>query len=211
MKFNNFIQENTDISVEAARQMIFDDCNPFRQLAGAHNLYRGKKGPLLIKHGTKDYMIQTIKTIYPRNDRKPTDTPVEYHELLDDKFESKFGWRARSEGVFATSDYGQATAYGHVYLFFPIGSFKFIWSPKIRDLYMEIDEIADDVRSVGEDEDVIRKAVIIGIDHMAKTYTDSSLKMAVKSGHEIMFKCNSYYLVNEYWILNGEKYEKVFG
>lgn len=79
-----------------------------------------------------------------RSDRKPRDMPKDLHNLLDKTFLEMFGWKARSEGVFVTSG---ATWEGEKdSLFFPIGKFKYIWSPRINDLYMEERTIKMDMK-----------------------------------------------------------------
>lgn len=81
-----------------------------------------------------------IKKVTPRSDRQPKDTPPELHKLLDWEFKRRFGWYARSEGVFVTGYYQDAKAYGTaIYMVFPIGRYDYIWSPKVKDLYEEFE------------------------------------------------------------------------
>jgi hypothetical protein len=192
MRLLNYINENS-ISVEEAVEMIKDDCAPYFKLAQASKpLYRGT-----------EKLIADIATIFPRKDRKPKDIPREFHDYLDKELQKKFGWKPRSEGVFATSDILQAEAYGKSYLFFPIGDFKFIWSPDIRDLYIEMANILEDGRTrPGEDpwtnvdKEYLRKDLLMFI----STYINKNLKEAINSWHEMIFKCASYYLVNTQWL-----------
>lgn len=78
----------------------------------------------------------------PHVDRKPKDTPVELSEKIDDMMEKKFGWRPRSQGVFATFDAGVAHEYGDPYIFIPCGTYKYIWSPEIEDMFSLVSKLA---------------------------------------------------------------------
>jgi len=75
----------------------------------------------------------------PRRDRLPKDTPIEIQEKLDIEFKKKFGWKARSEGVFVTPRYNTASTYGTGYpvVVFPVNGFKYLWSPVYKDLYAD--------------------------------------------------------------------------
>jgi len=180
---------------------IHDKCNKFLKLSLGLPLYRGKKG----------YSIEKYKIITSRTDRTPVDMPIEYHELLDEQFESEFGWKARSEGVFATHDFRQANAYGMVYFFFPIGDFKYIWSPKIRDLYIHLDQIADGEMERAKSTINIERVMKSSIEDIVDTYIDNKFMSAIKSEHEITFKCNSYYMVHMAWLLQYNSYYDIFG
>ena len=48
-------------------------------------------------------------------------------------FYRKFKWKPRSTGVFCTGDKEQAKGYGGLATVWPIGNFKYIWNPEIRD------------------------------------------------------------------------------
>jgi len=89
-------------------------------------LYRGmKSGEYLSKH--------TV-----RNDRRPLHTPKEIHDLVDINMKKKFGWKPRSEGLFVTPSKDEALGYGPAYYIFPIGNYKYIWSPYIEDFYVDL-------------------------------------------------------------------------
>ena len=108
---------------------IVKDCKPFiKQLKGAHNLLlRGsnKQNPGIMK-------------LKPRKDRHPMSTPYAIHDMLDGFFKDRFGWNARSEGVFCTGNLSTALFYAGVNgvnSVWPIGNFKYLWSPDISDLF----------------------------------------------------------------------------
>jgi len=105
------------------------DCDPFlKEMKGSkYFFYRGT---------TK--LIDVIRKYKPRKNRRPTDSSLLFHNIMDNAFKEKFGWKSRSEGVFATSDeneeYGDTST-----IFFPIGKYKYIWSSSIKDLYEDVE------------------------------------------------------------------------
>ena len=68
-----------------------------------------------------------------RADRRPKDTDPYVHKMFDSTLEELFGWKARSQGLFVTSDYTQAKDFGRPMLVFPTGKFDYVWSPKEED------------------------------------------------------------------------------
>jgi hypothetical protein len=85
--------------------------------------------------------ISTTKTLFKksvRKNRQPRNTPPEMHEFLDDMFLKKFGWKARSEGVFASINEQMGSIYGYPFVIFPVGNYKLLWSPLIRDLLINL-------------------------------------------------------------------------
>jgi hypothetical protein len=78
--------------------------------------------------------------VKPRKDRTPGDTPEELHNYLDLQFKKKFGWKARSEGVFCSRSRSTTYNYGSPYFVFPIGDYKYLYSNKITDLFVHFDD-----------------------------------------------------------------------
>ncbi|MFW6129888.1 MAG: hypothetical protein ACOC56_01815, partial [Atribacterota bacterium] len=138
-------------------------------------LYRGYK------------KVGKVFKIKPRTNRIPRNTSLLVHDILDEKFKKKFGWKARSEGVFVVGNASEAGTYsmGEVFLFFPAGNYKYIWSPTINDLYL----YSDFIITMPEK-----------FDKILESYTDKDLKKYMNNQtfycKEIMFKCNEYYLVH---------------
>jgi hypothetical protein len=196
--------------------------------------------------------------------------PPGLHNKFDEEFANKFGWHARSEGVFTTTSRRTAATYGRAYIFFPTGHYEYIWSDEVDDLYTTVDgenllnydvedyydgmhddqwreeygegsgsngyweydgDVVCDYRCSREEagEEVMdnigvdnydggllewipaltfdewlyqkneddRERIEDEIDKIVKSYTDKDLKGAIKSTHEIMFNCKSFYLVHE--------------
>lgn len=158
-------------------------------------------GKLLYRGVRKD--IDSIEKITPRTNRIPRNTGFNTHKLLDELFLKKFGWKARSEGVFVSGNKDEAYGYGEVYLFFPIGDYKYIWSPVVEDLYLNLDDL---MRTANYSDILIQdkeKADAFSqlLDkELIPTYKNDDLKRATLVGNEIMFKCNYYYLVNNKYV-----------
>jgi len=129
---------------------IYRDCRPFiKELTkGKHNgdlLYSGRR-----KGG--DIIKSTV-----RNNRTPMDTPLKYHRMLDKLFKKEVGFNARSNAIFCTGSVSQALDYSSkVYIIFPIGQYKYAWSPEIKDLYDQLFEDFDGdwILKLGEGEDM---------------------------------------------------------
>ncbi|MFW6046289.1 MAG: hypothetical protein ACOCP4_00600 [Candidatus Woesearchaeota archaeon] len=68
-----------------------------------------------------DYFIGTV-----RKNRKPKDTPTEYHEYADKIFYEEFGIKARSQTLFCNGTPIGVKSYGNPYLIFPIGKYKLV-------------------------------------------------------------------------------------
>ncbi len=164
-----------------------------------------------------------------RKNRKPLDTPIKLHNILDKMFQKKFGWKARSEGVFAAGKWyfsgSKDTYYGDTYLFFPIGNFKYVWSPKIDDLYEDLhwsiteffrdkesrkeimakkwndeplDKYEDFEDFIKLKEKEIEEDMIGKLQKIVNTYKSNNLHNVLGEGNkEMAFKCDSYYLVNK--------------
>jgi len=160
-----------------------------------------------------DNTIDFIDEFPVRKDRRPFSTDYREHEMIDKMFEKEFGWKVRSNSVFATSNEFDADTYGRPYLFFPVGKFKYVWSPKVRDLWGTLgatkreivtkEKIGDTSKRPHLARDTWFKNVWIeggGLEKefpkILQYYTDRQLTAAIKKGVEIAFTCKTYYLVN---------------
>ena len=182
MRLENYLTEKVinDKTVEIIQKIRYD-CRPFLKKLGNEHvrlLYRGSHHRLPSYHN--------IKKFIPRKHRMPSDMNKRDHDMFNKSFYKKFGWKPRSEGVFCTGNEATASGYGDAYIFFPIGDFEFLWSPKIRDLYDHV-HTRKPIGSILL-KDFFKEAV--------GKYINSGLVTAITSGHEIMVRCNSYYLTN---------------
>ena len=169
----------------AIRDRIKSECKPWLSaIRKCHNrlLFRGVRG----KDGFKD--LSFAKAV--RKTRKPLDTLRAVSDILDDNFEKAFGWRPRSQSMFAVKDYSVAQAYGTPYMVFPVGKFRFLWSFEIPDLYGGVQQHPE---LIGEDEEAEA-----AVEAMKKWYTEDpkDLCKALHSGGEIMIGASHYRAVS---------------
>lgn len=194
--FKQFLYEKQRSLVEELSK-----CQPFLNATGS-SLYRGVELSTEAMYYTDEIDGVPIKWYISKSNknRLPTDTPHYIHNAADRYFQNAFGWKARSAGVFATGAIGNAHQYGAAHLMFPIGNFKFIWSPNVEDLYHHYRGIVvaferlerQEGISFGED-DILR--TFEDKLHEAK-YQDDNLPAAIKSRNEIMIDCDEYILVS---------------
>lgn len=123
-------------------RLIYKNCQPYLKQA-----LKDKRYPLFIFSG-RNYKGDWFKGKV-RTDRRPTDTNLELHNDLNKEFVKKFGYPVRSASIFCSGDQGVAESYGDSYFIFPIGNFKFVWSPDISDLFLHIrDEYGANSRNI---------------------------------------------------------------
>lgn len=188
------------------------DCKAFLVEAEKNFFYRGSNTVVL------EYMGK----FKSRTDRMPKDTPLWMHEILDKFFMKRFKWKVRSEGIFVNASKILAQVYGTPYLFFPMGKYKYAWSPHVQDLFDDlsintwftnvtsVDNISRDAALSwmhGTHEWIHFKKPITAelnpveivenvVDAIANTYIPDALEYAARKKHEVAFKCENYYLVN---------------
>jgi hypothetical protein len=116
-------------------RLLKTDCKPFLKEYTGRFLYRGSSNT-----------YGDIEKVIPKKNRRPLDTPLELHNIWNNAFKKKFGWNVRSEGVFVTGDDFQAGEFGaYVYLVFPIGEFKYVWSSKYKDISADTSTDNDEI------------------------------------------------------------------
>lgn len=181
--FKQFLSE--DVSELAA--FIEEHCAPFlRESERKGFLYRGLRNiDTKTVHQLGGEQFWEGKT---RKDRKPVDSRQDDHEALDQWFDQNFGFKARSQAVFAVgssiSGKNVAKTYGTPFLFFPAGEFEYVWSPKVMDLQDAMH---------GRKGEYEGSLPYYFLEHEAK-YRKTQLSTAVNSRNEVMVKCDKYYL-----------------
>lgn len=153
--------------------------------------------------------------------RRPRDSYKEIHELFDNWFQKHFGIKMRSHKVmFATGSPDAALEYttekgmgthgmnnNRVYNVFPIGSFKYVWSPLTKDLFSTYENMLPEAvdNTIGweafeKDPDAgnaqIMKYMEAQIDDMM--YTDTDLSRALQVENEVMIHCDRYLVVRQH-------------
>jgi hypothetical protein len=136
-------------SPEEVTEMVRKNCSEaLDAMSRTHNaLWRG----------SDEEFSGYIKELAPRTDRRPRDTKRWVHDLFDDAFEKKFGWRVRSEAIFATAAKNVADGFGNrAYLFFPFDGFKIIWSSEVDDLTNKLGVLNYDIKKIQDDPTTIK-------------------------------------------------------
>ena len=197
MRLESYLTENVSIDQWITPKQMHDilkkDCSKFIKEANGF-FWRGIWGA---QHGLSPSKID-YKSLTPRKDRVSKNTPPEVHHQFDIFFKDTFGWKARSEGAFATRELVHAQGYGNPWMFFPIGNYKYIYSEDIQDLYDEAEQLWYDV-DAGRIESFNKQM-------RRMEYTDKNLKKSDVS--EVMFKTDKYYAVNQHYYAH---LGKIFG
>lgn len=157
----------------------------FNALDGKHFLYRGRSSDI------ENYEIFTPREVRQSYMNKKT------KELINKLLYPHFHWNVR-DGVFTTGYMYNAEDFGESFLFFPIGDYKFVWSTELEDInydekFLAFDNMLKD--DLPETEEKFKE----WFETYIKSFKSTDLKEAIRSGHEIMFKCNKYLLVNKYY------------
>jgi len=159
---------------------IGQECRPYlNQVSNPLGLFRGVDG------GGK-----AIKKRIRLDDREPQGMSRRTQSKVNRAFTDKFGAPFRNS-MLCTGDENEAEAFGNLYSVFPIGDFKFLWSPEIYDLNNILWNIEEEQGDVIELDDII-KIVNDG------NYKTSDLEDAINSRNEIMIRGQGYYGIEHY-------------
>lgn len=203
MRLINYINEG---SIKEKKELE-KNCSQMIKLYQKYEkfLYRAVKG-------SKDFIKKKSRV----EKRNPRDMPEGIHNKLNLIFKKKFGWPVRN-GIFVSGSASSIEEYGHTYAFFPKNGFKYCWSPKIRDLYVWIDqEIGRDafekgiLRRIEKWEEVEEKVLNKIILNALNQYTDKKIELAISNDvdREIIFNVKEYYLVDalaaEKWLFGDD-------
>ena len=184
MRLERYIKEGSSDVWKEIQEVLTKDCMEILYFYRDANSRTPHWSPML--RGTRD-SIPTYKKYDMKGGRQPRNTDIDIHHMLDVMFLKAFGWRARSESVFATfSDPGDL--YGNTYMFFPFDGYRFLYNPKIKDLWTKVPD--------GFLKDTEPEVVEKHLQSLVDGYTDKNLFTAFARGVELMFGCKSYYLVD---------------
>lgn len=164
-----------------------------------------------------------------RKNRKPRDTDVRYHNAINRAFLSVFGWKARGQGLFVTGDQKFAEVYGIPYLIFPVGDFKFVYSPVFKDLWLgagvsdemfmqtlqldnkrELNKLWWGDNSAAGRYKILAKHPEIMEAFVRKYYTDQNFHRGVTLGREIMINCDKYVAIQKYTYDEDNIHQRLF-
>lgn len=129
-KFYNYLNEKSILD-NFDMENFKNDCYPYlKELkkGGYHFLYSGRR--------SNEVMFK--KSV--RKDRRPLNTPLKIHKMLDEQFKSKFGVKPRSNSIFAHLESVRTHFYGNTFYIFPTGNkYSLIWNEDINDLFIYLD------------------------------------------------------------------------
>ena len=168
-----------DLKTFFAITKIRENCQPYL------------KEKVIMYRGYNKKPIALLRKMRRRKLRKPKDTDIRIHKMADKYFNKKFGWKPRTQGVFALGDKISATYYGRPYYFFPIGKFRYVWSPYQDDFFSGTAFWKGD----------IERGYISKVENEMETrvskYIDTKLRNAVnKQGSEVAFDVDNFYLMS---------------
>jgi hypothetical protein len=133
--------------------------------------------------------------------REIADSPQYMSDAADDFFKKKFKWKARTENVlFCWGKRAEKNIKTNNHFIFPIGKFKYIWSPKVNDMFTifslfdRTDD--DDYRYENEDPSIVDFKIEYVPKDILNSYTNKNFKKALSSDNEIMIGCEKYYAIS---------------
>lgn len=182
MRYKELITEGK--SIESIAELLYNECNQwFRNTAMSrleYSLFRGHN----------DEVTGIKKKQAHLNNRNTLSTLTGYHDITNAYFTKHYG-RPFRNGVFATKSEQTASFYGYAYTFLPVGKFEFLWSPTVYDYTTNLD---DELMTLGKDK--LTKEIVLNY-LKDNPYQKTELTRAIKSGFEIMFWCEEYYLIDD--------------
>lgn len=191
MRLVQYLSEGT---IEADILKLRDECSDFlKEVGDSVRLWRG----------TNRRMFQGVERLVSRSDRHPKDTPPEIHDILDDLFSKRFGWKVRSSGVFVSNSMVQAMEFGsNAYRFFPVNGYKYVYNQQIYDLtgYMKYDMgiLDSKMGNFFVNHKLSKGELNRRLENIVSSYKDKNIPTQVHDGMELSFYCpKGYYLVND--------------
>lgn len=189
MRLSNYLLEDDSMSLDNVMSGIQSGCGQF---------LKEFKKPIF--RGIENY--PDFGNRVPRRDRRSLSLGDVLHSTFDICFDKVFGWKPRSQGVFATGDDQQANIYGDVYYFFPLDGYEYIWSPEVEDLYTDITDILMEsgvfkYRGEIQDSKYWEYWNLDRIDKLTKWIKSNYKNKNYNKDNEIMFKCSGYYYIHK--------------
>jgi len=163
------------LKIQANCQPYFNEVGFDTAMTG---LYRGM-------HISEPYILKSTRL----KNREPLGMDPDTKNDVNDYFSDNFGAPFR-DAVFCTGDKIIADNFGHPFVIFPKGNFKYFWSPDVFDLNTTISRFY--FNSEGQVNPQVIPELIPGI---ITSYTTQDLDSAIKSKNEIMIRCNKYYAI----------------
>lgn len=119
-----------------------------------------------------------------RRNRRPKDTSIEFHNIADEWFRSRFGVLYRSQSLCLTSRKLTAQVYAatpaHVMRILPLSYYRYCWSPNATDLLFAARKL----------EGASQREIEDYLDSLG--YLEDGLAEAHAAGHEVMLHCERF-------------------
>jgi len=181
LKNDAIVMHDTAMSAKKLLQIIYTISN--------YTIYRG------VNFAEDQRRAAVVKT--RRESRRPVATPNTIHELLNNKFEQRFGHPFRN-AVFASRNPDIADEFGNtVTLMIPHGDFVILASKKIDDLTIAIQHAIDENRIDSKYLDLFIDTYFTGDNGGLFTVNDIDLLLSKDySDSELMIWCDSYTILN---------------
>lgn len=199
--FKQYIEEQDeqDEQIESIADIIHRDCQPFIQESNLDiMLWRG------FRNLGNDERFLTLLKKQPRTNRKPLSSPQKLHQILDQWFEDRFNFRYRSKGLHTTPNINEASEYGSVRAIIPIGNFRYVWSPLVDDLYVDLNHVSllnyDERRYMNTNTnseepipEAIQRKLYDRLDEL--NYIENRLPDAKRTDGEVIIGTESFYAI----------------
>jgi hypothetical protein len=186
VKVNEVLAEDKLASPARLLTLLQQNCKPFLSQAGWNDiLWRG------VSDSLPSVSIQTN-----RPGRRPVTTNKAISKAADDWFLEHTGVRYRSNSVFTSGNPSHSASYGEVYAVFPIGDFKFCWSPIVEDMFMMVSDLQPHVdRNATELPPYVKLEIEKRLSEAE--YKTDDLIAATGSNSETMLHCGKYYMLDK--------------
>ncbi|WP_300760221.1 hypothetical protein [Janthinobacterium sp.] len=202
--FKDFLREESD-PVDAG-EFFHREAQPFiNKAAGAGLMYRGFVDTDYIKPYAKITLpsgkVVDVGITAVRKDRRSRDLPTVAHDAFNTWMKDTFDIDGRTGSAFVLGEAAEETAsgYGYLYVVIPQGEFKYLWSPKVNDLFRTYvnSGIKDHLHRLTQsgEMDVFQSIVNATMDTL--DYRDTDLPQALQSTSEIMVECEYLLVVYE--------------
>lgn len=154
--FKTFLEEQAALDTLQGYKLILKladilktECDPFLTESNGYPLYRGAAQEFH-KSGSE----KTLKRKSIRTDRMPRHSKHDnwFNWAFNALAENAFGIKQiRNSSLFCTGDKWIAQDFGPIHYVFPIGNFKYLWSPKVHDSYENFVPLDAILRKIGVD------------------------------------------------------------
>jgi hypothetical protein len=203
--FKQFILESAPTDLD---DFLQENCMPFFEELGidytdafGFPLYRGlaedggQKIQMVVQDEVKTCLIKTART-----NRQPRDTHSQLSDMADRLLKNRFAWKPRTESVFCYGEGGKSLSsdFGRLYQIVPIGEFRYVWSPDVRDFTNSMHRIlkGSNMKKRAKHDPYSPKEleqIKPYIEDLVATYTDADLERAILGqAKEIMLGCKTY-------------------